>query len=87
MGRMVDVDHLVPARLIAERMRWKRVQLVHYYWRSDPNFPPPVFSLTNEIGGLRLWCWPDVEAWARQRGKWPLPDLDDDVPPGAPTDG
>ncbi len=68
MGRMVDVDHLVPARLIAQRLRWKSVQSVHYYWRTDPTFPDPVYSLTENTGGLRLWCWPDVEAWADAKG-------------------
>jgi hypothetical protein len=72
VGRIVDVDHLVPARVIAERLRWKRVQLVHYYWRSDPSFPDPVYSLTESSGGVRLWCWPDVETWATGRGLWPL---------------
>ncbi len=69
---MVDVDELVSARLIAYRLGWKSVQSVHYYWRTDPKFPAPVFSLTNDTGGLRLWCWPDVEAWADAKGSWPV---------------
>ena len=82
---MVDVDHLVPARVIAERLRWKRVQLVHYYWRSDPNFPEPVVALTEKIGGLRLWCWPEIEDWARGRGMWPLADELETVPTAEPV--
>lgn len=80
MGRMVDVDHLATARVIAERLRWKRVQLVHYYWRSDPNFPEPVFALTEKMGGLRLWYWPDIEAWARGRKLWPVAEDPHTVP-------
>jgi len=65
---MVDVDQLVSARVIALRLGWKSVASVHYYLRNDPKFPKPVFSLTNDIGGVRLWCWPDIEAWADAKG-------------------
>lgn len=66
---MVDVEHLVPARTIAERLGFKRVQLVHYYFRSDPTFPAPVFTLADAARPLRLWYWPDVEIWWADRRK------------------
>ncbi len=74
MGRRVDVDQLVGAREIAERLGFKRTQVVHYFLRSDDSFPPPVFSVTEAQGGARVWYWPDIKRWARRTGRWPGPD-------------
>ena len=71
VGRMLDVDQLVPARAIAERLGFKRVQLVHYYFRSDPTFPAPVFTLAEAARPLRLWYWPEVESWWEGRRRRP----------------
>jgi hypothetical protein len=67
VGREVDVDQLVSARIIVERLGFRGVSRVHYYWRSDETFPEPVFSLTEGTGGVRLWYWPDIETWWAQR--------------------
>jgi hypothetical protein len=67
VGRRVDVDHLVSARLIAERLGFKRVQVVHYFYRSDEDFPEPVFTLSEMARPVRLWYWPDIERWWRKR--------------------
>ncbi len=69
VGRRVDVDQLVVARTIAERLGFKRVQLVHYYYRSDDTFPRPVFTVSEGVGGALVWYWPDVERWARRTGR------------------
>lgn len=71
MGRRVDVDQLVGAREIAARLGFKRIQVVHYFVRSDDTFPDPVFSVTDTQGGARVWYWPDVERWARRTGRLP----------------
>ncbi len=63
VGRMVDVDELVSARTIAQRLGFSGVHLVHYYFRSDASFPDPVYVVPDMARPLRLWCWPDVEAW------------------------
>ena len=68
---MLDVDQLVAARDIAERLGFKRVQLVHYYFRSDPTFPAPVFTVAEAARPLRLWYWPDVESWWATRRRRP----------------
>ncbi len=69
MGRKVDVDHLVWTRTIAERLGLKRVQVVHYFFRSDPTFPRPVFTITGGVREIHLWYWPEVERWARRTGR------------------
>ncbi len=69
MGRRVDVEKLVTARAIAERLGLKRVQVVHYFFRHDDSFPEPIFSLTESRGGARVWYRPDVERWARRTGR------------------
>jgi hypothetical protein len=67
VGRRVDVDHLVSARVIAERLGFKRVQAVHYLFKADESFPQPVFTLSEMARPVRLWYWPDVERWWRKR--------------------
>jgi hypothetical protein len=67
VGRRVDVDYLVSARVIAERLGFKRVQTVHYLLRADETFPEPVFTLSEMARPVRLWYWPDIEKWWRKR--------------------
>ncbi len=67
VGRRVDVDHLVSARVIAERLGFKRVQVVHYLFKADESFPQPVFTLSEMARPVRLWYWPDIEKWWRMR--------------------
>ena len=64
---MVDVDDLVGTAEIASRLGFSRVQSVHYCYRSDPNFPAPVFDGGNY--GAKVWNWPDVESWAQDTGR------------------
>src|SRR5690242_11764646 len=61
MGRRVDVDQLVGASDIKDRLGFTRVQDVHSTRRRDPAFPEPVAF----IGGgpqhrILVWYWPDV---------------------------
>lgn len=71
VGRVLDVDQLVPAKAIAERLGFSTVQLAYYYFRSDPTFPAPVFTLAEAARPLRLWYWPDVESWWATRRRRP----------------
>lgn len=68
VGRKLDVDQLVSARAITERLGYRNVQVVHFWWRNDATFPPPVYALEGQRGA-RLWYWPEVEAWARASGR------------------
>ena len=67
VGRLIDVDHLVSAIHIAERLGCARPTV--YSWiDTDPAFPAPVFTSAGPVSrGVRLWYWPDVEEWHTQR--------------------
>jgi hypothetical protein len=64
MGRMVDVDNLVGASEIAERLAVRHVETVHAWRRRYSDFPKPVAQLRLAM----VWAWPDVETWARRTG-------------------
>lgn len=65
MGRKVDVDQLVGAAEIAQRLGVTKPQTVHSWRRRYPEFPKPVAILKQAM----VWAWPDVEAWARHTGR------------------
>lgn len=72
MGRRVDVDQLVGATDIAERLGLVRNQDVHTWRRRDPTFPEPVAVLGGgPQKGIFVWYWPDVAVWARKKGLEP----------------
>lgn len=71
MGRTVDVDELVPTKVVAERLGFKGPQAIHYYLRSDPTFPKPLFEQPDAAHPFRLWYWPDIEAWWAVRRRRP----------------
>lgn len=61
----MDVDQLVGAAEIAQRMGVARPQVVHDWRRRHADFPAPVATLRQAM----VWHWPDVEAWARRTGR------------------
>jgi hypothetical protein len=65
VGRRIDVDNLVGAEEIAERLGLRRYQRVHELRRRHPDFPEPVVRLKRTM----VWNWPDVERWARRTGR------------------
>ena len=65
MGRKVDVDQLVGAEEIAERLGLSSYQRVHELRRRNPDFPPPVARTKRTM----IWTWPDVERWWKKRNK------------------
>jgi len=65
MGREVDIDLLVDATAIAERMGFARPQAVHNWRARYPEFPKPIA----EFGKSTLWSWPDVEDWVKRSGR------------------
>lgn len=65
MGRKVDVNDLVGAAEIAERLGLSHVQTVHTLRRRHRDFPEPVVSLKR----AHVWSWTDVEAWAAATGR------------------
>lgn len=74
MGKRVDVEHLVGASDIRQRLGLARTQDVHTLRRRDPTFPEPVAVVGGGPSyGILVWCWPDVAAWARRKGIEILP--------------
>ncbi|MGD9701580.1 MAG: DNA-binding protein [Acidimicrobiia bacterium] len=67
-GRKVEVDQLVGAAEIAERLDLSHPQNVHVWRKRHADFPQPVAKLQQAL----VWYWPDVEAWARKTGRYPL---------------
>lgn len=67
MGRRVDLDRLVGAEEIAERLGLTRYQRVHELRRRNPDFPQPILQLKRAM----IWYWPEVERWARANGRLP----------------
>ncbi len=69
MGRRLDVEQLVGASDIAQRLGMPRTQDVHTFRRRDPAFPEPVRILgAGPSRGIHVWYWPDIAAWARKKG-------------------
>jgi hypothetical protein len=65
VGRKLDVDELVGATEIAQRLRLAQPQTVHSWRRRYSDFPKPVATLKQAL----VWYWPDVARWARQTGR------------------
>ena len=67
MSRRVNVDDLVGAAEIADRLGIAYVETIHNWRRRYPDFPQPVAKLRQAL----IWSWPDVEAWATATGRLP----------------
>lgn len=64
VGRSVDVNELVGAAEIADRLGIAR-QSVHQLSKRHRDFPHPVATLRQAM----VSAWPDVESWARKTGR------------------
>jgi predicted DNA-binding transcriptional regulator AlpA len=64
MGRKVDVDDLVGATEIAQRLGIDR-RSVHQLRRRHADFPAPIARLESAM----VWSWPDVQRWAQRTGR------------------
>ncbi len=65
VGKKVDVDDLVGAHEIAQRLGVARPQVVHEWRRRHTDFPEPVATLRTAL----IWEWTDVCAWAKATGR------------------
>ena len=61
MGKKIDLEYLVGAAEIAQRLNVKRPHLIHDWRRRYPEFPKPIVELT----GILLWDWRDIATWAK----------------------
>ena len=62
MGRKGDVDDLVGAHEIAQRLGVARPQVIHEWRRRHRDFPEPVATLRTAL----IWDWGDIQGWARK---------------------
>jgi hypothetical protein len=60
VGKKVDVDDLVGAHEIAQRLGVARPQVVHEWRRRHADFPVPIAALKTAL----IWDWHEVERWA-----------------------
>jgi len=65
MARSVEVDQLVGAAEIADRLGLAVPQTVHDWRRRHTDFPRPVAVLKMGM----VWNWPDVAKWAERTGR------------------
>jgi len=65
MGQKVDVNDLVGAFEIAQRLGVARSQVVHEWRRRHRDFPEPIATLKTAL----IWDWREVEHWARKSGR------------------
>ena len=65
VGRSVEVEDLIDAQGIADRLGLAQRQTINSWIARYPDFPAPLGTW----GGARIWEWPQVEAWARATGR------------------
>ncbi|MFP5256082.1 MAG: DNA-binding protein [Acidimicrobiia bacterium] len=65
MPRKVNVNDLVGAAEIADRLGLAHVESVHTLRRRHPDFPEPVTKLRQAM----VWDWNDVAKWAKATGR------------------
>ena len=65
MGRKVDVDDLVGAHEIAQRLGVARPQVIHEWRRRHRDFPEPIATLKTAL----IWDWTEVNRWAEATGR------------------
>jgi len=64
--RRVDVDQLVGAAEIAERVGVSNSRVIHVWRGRHTDFPEPITRLKTAM----IWCRLDVEKWAVQSGRF-----------------
>jgi hypothetical protein len=65
MGAAFDVDQLVGAAEIADRLGLQSTSVIHDWRQRHSDFPQPVLTLRMGL----LWHWPAIERWARKTGR------------------
>lgn len=69
VGRTIEVENLIDAQGIADRLGLAQRQTISSFVSRYPDFPKPL----GMWGRTRLWDWTEVEAWARATGRYPKP--------------
>jgi hypothetical protein len=69
-SRRVDPELLVGSREIADRVGARHTQHIQAWLVHDRTFPAPVAVLGRDSGRpTYIWYWPDVEHWAKGKGR------------------
>ena len=69
MGRKIDVDDLVDAQGVADRLGLAQRNTVSLYLKRYPDMPRPVVVF--EKSRIRLWLNSEIIEWARSTGRSP----------------
>ncbi len=79
VARKVNLDDLVGAYEIAQRLGLRHPENVHYYYRQDESFPKPVAAIGGPTIKTLIWLWSEVEAWAwsKKRFRPRMKELED----------
>lgn len=65
MGKKIDVDDLVGAHEIAQRLGVARPQVIHEWRRRHADFPEPIAALKTAL----IWDWREISLWAKSTGR------------------
>ena len=65
MAKKFDIDDLVGAHEIAQRLGVARPQVVHEWRRRHADFPEPIATLKTAL----IWDWKEIQRWARITGR------------------
>jgi predicted DNA-binding transcriptional regulator AlpA len=65
MGRTVDLDDLLDAAAVAERIGLGDARSVSTYRTRDPTFPEPV--LKSSGGRCQFWLRQEIDQWQASR--------------------
>jgi glutathione-regulated potassium-efflux system ancillary protein KefG len=64
---MVPLEDLIDSQGVADILRLSKRNTVSAYLKRYPDMPRPVVDLGR--GRTRLWLKPEIEKWARTRGR------------------
>lgn len=67
MSPMVPLEDLIDSQGVADILRLSKRNTVSAYLKRYPDMPRPVVDLGR--GRTRLWLKPEIEKWARTRGR------------------
>jgi glutathione-regulated potassium-efflux system ancillary protein KefG len=67
MGRTIDVDDLIDAQGVADRLGLAQRNTVSLYQKRYPDMPRPVVDLGK--GRCKMWLLSEIDAWADATGR------------------
>lgn len=68
VGRQIDVDDVIDARVVASMLGLSHPNTVSLYQRRYEDMPRPVIDMGQ--GRCKLWLRSEIETWSGQQRKW-----------------